>query len=208
ERDDAPERRRGRHALQRERGRAEAEDRDHEDRRHAAEEVGIHDRERPQREEHRPGQAADHREQQSEREDEDLRDAEDLHVELERTRDLGERGAELAPVEERAPHLGPARSVRDGDGEQHEEDHRARERDRDAARPARTEPEDLRAAVYYFRTGAPVAFASHCCRIPASWPFAFRVASARLTQATSGLSLAKTMPKCSPPAMAGNWPST
>src|SRR5207237_1009855 len=130
------------------------------------------------------------------------------HVQLERARDLGERGTELTPVKERRPDLRPARSVRDRDHDQGEEDDRADERDRDAARPARTEPEDLRAAVYYFRTGAPVAFASHCCRIPASWPFAFRVASARLTQATSGLLFAKTMPKCSPPAMAGNWPST
>src|SRR5439155_7251189 len=199
---------RRRHGLQRERRRAEAENRDHEDRRHAAEEVRVDDRERPQREEHRPRQAADHGEEQREGEDEHLRDAEDLHVQLERARDLGERGAELTPVEECAPHLRPARSMCDRNHDQDEEDDRAHERDRDAARAARTEPEELRAAVCYFRTGAPVAFASHCCRIPDSWPFAFSVASARLTQATSGLLFAKTMPKCSPPGTAGNWPST
>ena len=53
ERDDPPEDRRGRDALDRERRRAEAEQRDHEDRRHAAEEVGVGDRERADREEDR-----------------------------------------------------------------------------------------------------------------------------------------------------------
>src|SRR5262249_3518255 len=103
------------------------------------------------------------------REGEDKRrgDAEDLHVEQKRPRDLGHRAAELAPVEERRPHLRPAGRMRDGDDEDDEEDDRARERDRNAARPARAEPDDPRAAVAYLRTGAPVAFASHCCWIPA-----------------------------------------
>ena len=84
ERDDAPEDHRRRHVAQPERRRAEAEHRDHEDRRDAAEQVGVDDRERAQREEHRPRQAAQHREEQREDEDERLRDAEDLDVELER----------------------------------------------------------------------------------------------------------------------------
>ena len=42
-----------------ERGDPEAEDVDHEDRRDAAEEVGVDDREHPEREEHRAGEAAE-----------------------------------------------------------------------------------------------------------------------------------------------------
>ena len=53
--------------LEPERGRAEAEQRDHEDRRDAAEEVGVDDRERAQREEDRPGQAAQDGEQRARR---------------------------------------------------------------------------------------------------------------------------------------------
>ena len=108
ERDDPPERRRGRHALDRERRRAEAEQRDHEDRRHAAEEVGVGDRERAEREEDRAGEAAHDREHEREDEDEDLRDQEDLHVQQEGARDLRERLAVVVPVEERRLDLGPA----------------------------------------------------------------------------------------------------
>ena len=53
ERDDPPERRRRRDAFDRERRRAEAEQGDHENRRDAAEEVGVGDRERADREEDR-----------------------------------------------------------------------------------------------------------------------------------------------------------
>ena len=67
-----------------ERGCAEPEQRDDEDRRHAAEEVGVDDREQPHREEDGPGQAAQHGEHEREDEDERLRDQEDLHVQQER----------------------------------------------------------------------------------------------------------------------------
>ena len=59
--------------LDRERGGAEPEQRDHEDRRYAAEEVGVGDRERADREEDRAGEAAQDGEHQREDEDEEPR---------------------------------------------------------------------------------------------------------------------------------------
>src|SRR5581483_3940864 len=105
-------------------------------------------------------------------------------------------------------NLVPPRRVRDRNRDEHEEHDGAEQRDHDAARAARPECEELRAAPCYFRTGAPVAFASHCCRIPASVPFAFSRASALSTHDARGLPFANTMPKCSPPASDGNCPST
>src|SRR5262249_42522548 len=197
-----------RHPGELERGRAEPEHRDHEDRRHPAEEVGVDDRHRAQREEDGPGEAADHREEKGEDEDERLRDAEDLHVEQERVGDLAERRPERAPVEEGLLALGPAGRLGDDAPGDDEEDDRAERRDEPAAAAAAGPPpaEDLRAAGLYFRTGAPVAFASHCCWIFFSVPLAFRAASARSTHPTSGLPLANTIPKCSPPPSVGNWP--
>src|SRR5207253_6369198 len=199
ERDDPPERRRRRDARDLQRGRAEPEERNHEDRWHTAEEVGVHDRESPQREEDRPREAPQHREQEREREDEALRDREDLAVEEEGSRDLREGRPELRPVEERAADLVPAGRVGDGHAHDDEEDDRREKRDRDApaALHARTQrAEDARAPrLVYFKTGAPVAFASHCCWICCSAPFARSFASALSTHAASGLPLAKTMPK-------------
>ncbi len=124
-------------------GRAEPEQRDHEDRRHAAEEVGVGDRERADREEDRPGQAAQDGEQQREDEDEDLGDHEDLHVQEEGARDDRERLAVLVPVEERRLDLGPVRSVCDPVDERGEEDERREQREGDGTTGAAT-PEDLR----------------------------------------------------------------
>ena len=150
ERDDPPERRRERHVLQPQRRRAEAEHRDHEDRRHASEEVGVRDAEQAKRQGGRARQAADHGEHEREDEDERLRDQEDLDVEPERARDLGQRVLELTPVEERAPHLGPARRVSDQHGQQREEDDRAGGRDQRSATAlgaGHHAAEDSRAAV-------------------------------------------------------------
>ena len=68
-----------------------AEDQDDEDRRDAAEEVGVHDREGAQREEDRSRQAPHHCDQERERKDQALRDQEDLAIEEEGPRDLRER---------------------------------------------------------------------------------------------------------------------
>ena len=46
--------------LDRQGGRAETEQVDDEDRRHPAKEIGVGDRERPERKENRPGQASQH----------------------------------------------------------------------------------------------------------------------------------------------------
>jgi hypothetical protein len=51
-------------------------------------------------------------------------------------RDLAEGAGELAPVEERAPELRPARGVDDREAERREDDDRARGRDQDGAVPA------------------------------------------------------------------------
>ena len=150
ERDDPPEDDRLRHVGEPERGRAEAEHRDHEDRRDAAEEIGVDDRHRAHREEDRPGQAAQHREEEREDQDEDLRDAEDLDVEQERARDLGERRLELAPVEELTAYLRPARRVRHRHGDEREEDRGADERDRHA-------PAGIPAGAQLRRAGARAA---------------------------------------------------
>src|SRR5215208_7111692 len=71
-----------------------------------------------QREEHRARQGAQHGNEEREGEDEDLGDAEDLHVQPERARDLREGVLEVAPVEERRPDLLPAGRMRDRDGEE------------------------------------------------------------------------------------------
>ena len=67
ERDDPPERRREWNPAQLQRRRAEPEQRDDEDRRHAAEEVCVGDAERAQREKHRPRQAANDCEERARR---------------------------------------------------------------------------------------------------------------------------------------------
>ena len=77
-------------------------------------------------------QAAQDGEEEREDEDEDLGDQEDLHVRLERGGDLGQRVAELAPVEERPLGLRPAGRVDDRDRDDREEDDRAGDRDGDA----------------------------------------------------------------------------
>ncbi len=81
--------------LELERGRAEAQHRDDQNRRDAAEEVRVRDPERAQREEHRPRETSQHGEQEREHKDEGLCDREDLHVEQEGARDLGQRRLEL-----------------------------------------------------------------------------------------------------------------
>src|SRR5581483_6490285 len=80
ERDDRPERLRRRHGAQLQRRDAETEQVDHEDRRDPAEEIGVGDREHAKREEDRAGQAPQHCDDERERKDQRLADAEDLHV--------------------------------------------------------------------------------------------------------------------------------
>ena len=95
------------------RRRAEAEQRDHEDRRHAAEEVGVRDRERAQREEHRPGQAADRPRAASAKTRMNTSAMQKIFTfSMNALRDLRQRRPELAPVEERrlAPPASRARA--------------------------------------------------------------------------------------------------
>src|SRR5262249_25718984 len=177
-----------------------------------AEEVGVDDRERAQREKDRTREATQYRDEECKGEDEALRDQKDLDVETEGPRDSPERRLELGPVEEAAADRGPAGCVGDDHSHDDEEDDRREKRDRNApaAIAARAQPaaEDARAPrLVYFKTGAPVAFASHCCWICFSVPFARSVASALSTHSASELPLAKTMPKWPAPPVS-NCPST
>jgi hypothetical protein len=140
ERDDSPEGRRAGDAGQLERGGAEAEQGDDEDRRHAAEEVGVDDGEGAEGEEDRAGEAADDGQAERDHEDQRLGDAEDLHVQEEGVGDPGEGARELVAVEKRALDLGPARRVDDRETERREDDGGADEGDRGAsAAPQRPE---------------------------------------------------------------------
>ena len=115
ERDDGPEELRLRQPREPERRHPEAEDGDDEDRRDAAKEVGVRDRERPDREEHRPRQRAEHGEEERRRQDQRLGDAEQLHVQPEGVQDLREAVLVDAPVEEVRLERAPAGRARDDD---------------------------------------------------------------------------------------------
>ena len=70
--------------------------------------------------------------------------------------------------EERALHLRPAGRLRDHDGERPRRRRpcsRARSATPRRPSPARQPPRTFELRAFYFRTGAPVAFASHCCWI-------------------------------------------
>src|SRR5262249_24803872 len=153
--------------------------------------IRVHDRDRSQWEEHRSREAPQHRDDEREREDQALRDQEDLAVEEKGPGDLRERRLELGPAEKRLVDFGPAGRVRDDHAHDDEEDDRREERDRDApaAAAARAQPaEEARAPrLVYFKTGAPVAFASHFCWICCSVPSARSFASAWSTHAASEL---------------------
>jgi hypothetical protein len=136
ERDDPPERRRLRDPAETQRRRAQPEQGDHEDRGDPAKEIRVHDRDCPNREEHRSRQAPKDREAEGEHEDEDLGDAEDLDVQQERIGDPRERRAKLLPVEERVLDLRPAGRVDDREPEADEDDERRDERDEDGAAAA------------------------------------------------------------------------
>ena len=71
-------------------------------------------------------------------------------------------------------HLGPARRVRDREDDDREEDDGAEQRDGDApaAFAAGAQSIEQARAPVYFKTGAPVAFASHSCWSRLSVPFA------------------------------------
>ena len=151
------------HIGESQRGDAEAEQVDEQDRGNAAEDVGVDDRQQAQREEDGAGKAADHGQPESREEDHDLRDAEDLHVREEGGRDAGQRLPEDLPVEERLLDLVPAGRRDDGDDEDGEEDDRRREGDRDrapAGAAARQAADDLRAAV--FAQGAVTSGSVRC----------------------------------------------
>ena len=115
----------------------------------AAEEVDVDDRERPEREEHRSGQAAQNRDHEREHEDEDLGDQEDLHVRPERREDVREGLLELLAAEERLLDLVPAGRADDEDASDGDEDRGRGQGDGDAAATAalRQAAEDPRAAV-------------------------------------------------------------
>ena len=81
-----------------------------------------------------PGQAAQHGEQQRRREDERLRDQEQLDVDPERVRDLGERLAVQLPVEEVRLELVPPGRARDREDHEADEDDRGEDGDRDRPR--------------------------------------------------------------------------
>src|SRR5262249_33545001 len=131
-------------------------------------------------------------------------------VEQERPRDVRHVGPELVPVEEGRLDLRPAGRARDREHDEPEEDARRDERDRRAARVARQPERAERARAarpgLYFRTGAPVAFASHCCWSFFSVPSARSFAITASVQRVSPLPFANTSPKRSPPPSAGNCP--
>src|SRR5689334_4644014 len=212
ERDDPPEDHRLRYPADSEGGRAEPEHRDHEDRRDAAKEIGVDDRECAERKEDRPGKAAKHREEQREHEDQHLGDAEDLHVEQECARNLGERGLELGPAEELPVNLGPTRGVRYRNRDDDEE-HRGAEKCNShapaaVAAGAQASDQARTTREVYFKIGAPVAFASHVCWSFFNVPLARSDVIAVFTHATSGLPFCRTTPKRSVvcPAAFSNWP--
>ena len=128
-----------------------------------AEEVDVDDRERADREEDGAGEAAEDRQEQRRHEDDRLDDEEDLHVDEERARDLRERVAVVAPVEEVRLERVPAGRLRDDDDDRAEDDDRREDGDRDRPRLARAAggraAEDPGAPVpvqaCYFRSGAP-----------------------------------------------------
>ena len=151
ERDRAPEELRDRDAGQLERGDAEAEDVDDEDRRDSAKEVGVDRGERPHGEEHGARKPAEDRDDECEDEDEDLRDEEDLHVHEEGSRDVRERLPEEVAVEEGLLDVGPARGVHD------EQDEQARQRRGCSTSPRRSPDGRCR------RTTPCRGCASPCC---------------------------------------------
>src|SRR5262249_11825941 len=150
-----------------------------------------------------------------ERRDEDdrLGDHEDLDVDEERPRDLGERVAVLVPVEEvglellqpgdcvasaastsrKTTVLAAAMSAPRPDPERGGE----RFRIRDRRSPSRA----------YLRTGAPPTLASQRFCSALIVPFAHRRLSALLTQRRRSLPFSKTMPKCSRVPRLGSWPT-
>ena len=76
----------------------EAEHEDDEDARHGAEHVDVDRRHAAQREEHRPGQAAQDRQHEAEDQDQDLGDQEQLDVDPERGDQLGQRSQKIGPL--------------------------------------------------------------------------------------------------------------
>ena len=144
ERDDAPEGVDVGIPSDRERGSAEAEQRDHEDRRHAAEEVGVDDGERANREEDRAGEARSTASKSAVTRM--IASAITKIFTLSRNaREIaGKDSRYLVPVEERLPHLGPVRRVRDDVDEPAEEDDRAQQGEGDGA-PCAAAPENARA---------------------------------------------------------------
>ena len=192
QRDAAPEQLRRGDAGQLERRHAEAQHDDHQDRRDAAEQVRIDDRHQPEREKHRPREAAKNRDPQREDQDHRLADHEQLHVDPEMARDVREPDLDLVPVEERRLELGPARRVDHDQGDRGEHQDRADQGDRGAAAGAAAE--DAGAAVCYCNVGASARSESHFCSSSASSPLLFISFSARSTQVLSGLPFSITRP--------------
>ena len=134
------------------------------DRRDAAEEVDVDDRERADREEHGPWKAAENGDHEREDEDEDLRDQEDLHVDPEGREDVRERLLELLAVEERLLDVVPTGRVDDDDGDdQPDDDERSRRgrrrrscRRRPSSSRRGSSSRGSRPVASYFRIGAPV----------------------------------------------------
>ena len=184
-----------------ERRRAEAEHRDHEDRRHAAEEVGVDDRERAQREEHRPRAGCGSPRAASAKTRMNTSAMQKIFT-LSRNalRDLRERAAELAPVEEGlpSPRASPATCVTTTPSDDEEDDACSTSAISDAAaavagattRRGRCE---LRASTSGPARRSPSLATAAGSRF--SVPFAFSVASARSTQRDERVALREDHPE-------------
>ena len=169
------------------------------DRRDAAEQVGVDHRDDPQRQQHRGARLPHQRDGQGQDQDQYLADQEELDVVgPEGMPDRGERRLGVAPVEERRLDRVPARR-----GDRAEHDHReerrpsrlsrpgarvaggsgvrpaARSPERSAARPRRA-----RSPAGHWRTGTFTVWLSHFFSIASSVPSLFMFASARFTQST------------------------
>ncbi len=175
------------------------------------EDVGVDRREDPQGEEDRSRKAAQHRDEQTKDQDEDLGDHEELDVDHECPDDAGQGIREDPPVEERLLDGRPAGCVDDDPAEDTENDDRRGEGDdRGAQRPPSLEAtagvdgaHERRTRVDYgWKSGTLSWNGRNSLARRSRVPSSVSVANAPLTQSVSGLSLARTALKCSgvPPA--------
>ena len=193
--------RRGGDARQPQRGQAERDEEDHEQGRHAAEQVGVEHRQRADREQHRRDRAAGDRDQHADDQDQRLGDQEHPHVDPERRRDRRERVPRVRPGQERRLDPRPARRGGQADDEQHEHHDRRTVGDQPGpvVEPAPDpEPLDLPGAggpVGHCRTGTSTTSDSHCFSMSASLPESFSEVSAWSTQGVELAALLEEHPE-------------